>query len=84
MDADDVVRLRPRGQQLREPFAATVDEAVRNLLAVQSQEFPYARWTTVRRTAGASAAAGANAEQAVSISPAAAHLALRAPQQSGV
>ena len=63
MDADDVVRLRLCRQQLREPFAATVDHALKNLLAVQSQEFPYARWTLAQRTAGATAAA---VERAVS------------------
>lgn len=63
MDADDVVRLRLGRQQLRAPFAATVDDALKNLVAVQSQEFPYARWTLAQRTAGASAA---DVEQAVS------------------
>lgn len=63
MDADDVVRLRLRGQQLREPFAATAEDALQNLLAVQAQEFPYARWTLAQRTAGGTAAA---IEQAVS------------------
>ena len=56
MDADDVVRLRLRGQQLREPLAATAEDALQNLLAVQAQEFPYARWTLAQRTAGGSAA----------------------------
>ena len=55
MDADDVVRLRLRGQQLREPFAATAEDALQNLLAVQAQEFPYARWTLAQRTAGGTA-----------------------------
>jgi hypothetical protein len=63
MDTDDVVRLRLRGQQLREPFAATAEEALQNLLAVQAQDFPYARWTLAQRTAGGSAA---GVEQAVS------------------
>ena len=56
MVAHDVVRLRLRGQQLREPFAATAEDALQNLLAVQAQEFPYARWTLAQRTAGGSAA----------------------------
>ncbi|MDQ0822013.1 hypothetical protein QFZ79_004393 [Arthrobacter sp. V4I6] len=63
MDADDVVRLRLRRQQLREPFAATAEDALQNLLAVQSQEFPYARWSLAQRTVGGSAA---GIEQAVS------------------
>ena len=65
MDADDVVRLRLCGQQLREPFAATTEAALQNLLAVQAQEFPYARWTLAQRTAAGSGSA-AGIEQAVS------------------
>ena len=56
MDAHDVVRLRLRAQQLREPSAATAEDALQNLLAVQAQEFPYARWTLAQRTAGGYAA----------------------------
>lgn len=62
MDADDVVRLRLSRQQLRPPHAASPEAALKNLLAVQSQEFPYARWTLAQRTGGASAA---DIEQAV-------------------
>lgn len=63
MDPDDVVRLRLRHQRLREPFAPTAEDALKNLLAVQSQEFAYARWTLAQRSAGSTAAA---VEQAVS------------------
>ena len=63
MDADDVVRLRLRHQRLREPFAPTAEDALKNLLAVQSQEFAYARWTLAQRSTGSTAAA---VEQAVS------------------
>ena len=63
MDPDDVVRLRLRRQRLREPFAPTAEDALKNLLAVQSQEFAYARWTLAQRSAGTTAAA---VEQAVS------------------
>lgn len=56
MDADDVVRLRLSQQLLRHPRAVSAEAALKNLLAVQSQEFPYARWSLAQRTAGASAA----------------------------
>ncbi|MEK0154254.1 winged helix DNA-binding domain-containing protein [Arthrobacter oryzae] len=62
MDADDVVRQRLRQQQLRPPRAVSAEAALKNLLAVQSQEFAYARWSLAQRTAGASAA---DVEQAV-------------------
>lgn len=62
MDADDVVRLRLSRQQLRRPRAVSAEAALKNLLAVQSQELPYARWSLAQRTAGASAA---DVEQAV-------------------
>ncbi|WP_104137208.1 winged helix DNA-binding domain-containing protein [Arthrobacter sp. ZGTC131] len=55
MEPDDVVRIRLRSQQLRAPVAATVDDALKSLLAVQAQEFPYARWSLAQRTAGATA-----------------------------
>lgn len=55
MEPDDVVRIRLGSQQLRAPVAATADDALKNLLAVQAQEFPYARWTLAQRTAGATA-----------------------------
>ncbi|MDQ5861647.1 MAG: winged helix DNA-binding domain-containing protein [Actinomycetota bacterium] len=50
MDPDTVVRLRLHNQMLRGPAAASPETALRNLLAVQSQEFPYARWTLAQRT----------------------------------
>jgi hypothetical protein len=62
METREVLRTRLAGQQLRERRAATAEEAVKNLLAVQAQEFPYARWSLAQRTAGATAA---DVEQAV-------------------
>ncbi|MBT2595401.1 winged helix DNA-binding domain-containing protein [Arthrobacter sp. ISL-72] len=62
MDADDVVRLRLRRQQLRPPNADSAESALQNLLAVQSQEFAYARWSLGQRTTNPSAA---DVEQAV-------------------
>ncbi|RAM36677.1 winged helix DNA-binding domain-containing protein [Arthrobacter globiformis] len=56
MEPYEVLRARLAGQQLREPRAATAEEAVKNLLAVQAQEFPYARWSLAQRTGGATAA----------------------------
>ncbi len=56
MDADGVVRLRLSRQQLRPPHAVSPEAALKSLLAVQSQEFAYARWTLAQRTAGANAA----------------------------
>ncbi|MDQ0617694.1 winged helix DNA-binding domain-containing protein [Arthrobacter globiformis] len=56
MEPPEVLRTRLAGQQLREPRAATAEEAVKNLLAVQAQEFPYARWSLAQRTGGATAA----------------------------
>ncbi|BCW05272.1 winged helix DNA-binding domain-containing protein [Arthrobacter sp. NtRootA1] len=50
----DVVRLRLRRQQLRNPYGETIDDVLRNLLAVQSQEFPYARWSVAQRALGSS------------------------------
>lgn len=55
MEPDDVVRIRLANQQLRAPVAATADDALKNLLAVQAQEFPYARWSLAQRTLGATA-----------------------------
>jgi hypothetical protein len=55
MQPKDIVRLRLRRQQLRAPFGGSVDDVLRNLLAVQSQEFPYARWTLAQRTNGSTA-----------------------------
>lgn len=51
-----MVRHRLVRQQLRAPFAGTAAEATRNLLAVQAQEFPYARWSLAQRAPGSSAA----------------------------
>ena len=55
MEPDDVVRIRLASQQLRAPVAATTDDSLKNLLAVQAQEFPYARWSLAQRTVGATA-----------------------------
>ncbi|MET3905448.1 winged helix DNA-binding domain-containing protein [Paenarthrobacter sp. 4246] len=60
--AEKVRRLRLRRQQLRAPLSGTAGDVVRNLLAVQSQEFPYARWTLAQRT---SASTSSDVEQAV-------------------
>jgi hypothetical protein len=62
MEPHDVLRTRLAGQQLTEPRASTAEEALKNLLAVQAQEFPYARWSLAQRTAGATAR---DVEQAV-------------------
>jgi hypothetical protein len=69
MDPDEVVRRRLCAQQLRGPGAKSPEDALRHLLAVQSQEFPYARWSLAQRTRPADAPATATAqevEQAVS------------------
>ncbi|RDV09246.1 winged helix DNA-binding domain-containing protein [Arthrobacter sp. RT-1] len=66
MQPDMVVRLRLQAQMLREPAAASPEAALRKLLAVQAQEFPYARWSLAQRvSAGASPVAAAEVEQAV-------------------
>jgi hypothetical protein len=66
MEPDVVVRLRLQAQMLREPAAASIEAALRELLAVQAQEFPYARWSLAQRvSAGASPVAAAEVEQAV-------------------
>jgi hypothetical protein len=49
MDPEAVLRLRLRSQMLRAPGAASPEAALRNLLAVQAQEFPYARWSLAQR-----------------------------------
>ncbi len=49
MEADAVVRQRLSSQLLREPGAPSPEAALRNLLAVQAQEFPYARWSLAQR-----------------------------------
>jgi hypothetical protein len=59
---DQVRQLRLRRQQLRTPKAGAPAEVLRNLLAVQSQEFPYARWTLAQRTSGSTST---EVEQAV-------------------
>jgi hypothetical protein len=55
MDQEAVVRTRLVSQQLRSPVAASVEDSLQNLLAVQSQEYPYARWSLAQRTAAATA-----------------------------
>jgi Winged helix DNA-binding domain len=62
MEPHEVLRNRLAGQQLREPRASTAEEALKNLLAVQAQEFAYARWSLAQRTTGATAE---DVEQAV-------------------
>ncbi|MDR7160323.1 winged helix DNA-binding domain-containing protein [Arthrobacter sp. BE255] len=64
MEPDAVVRLRLQSQMLRGPAAPSPEAALRNLLAVQAQEFPYARWSLAQRT-GVNATA-ADIEEAVS------------------
>jgi hypothetical protein len=49
LEPDEVVRLRLQAQMLREPAAASPEAALRKLLAVQAQEFPYARWSLAQR-----------------------------------
>ena len=49
MEPDSVVRLRLQSQMLRGPAAASPEAALRTLLAVQAQEFPYARWSLAQR-----------------------------------
>lgn len=55
MEPKVVVRTRLASQQLRSPVAASVEAALKNLLAVQAQEYPYARWSLAQRTADATA-----------------------------
>jgi hypothetical protein len=59
--------MRLRRQQLRAPFAGSPGDVVRNLLAVQSQEFPYARWTLAQRssTSTSSMVTASDVERAV-------------------
>ncbi|WP_256870781.1 winged helix DNA-binding domain-containing protein [Paenarthrobacter nitroguajacolicus] len=56
-----------RRQQLRAPYAGSPGDVVRNLLAVQSQEFPYARWTLAQRSSpsASSMVTALSVEQAV-------------------
>lgn len=49
MEPDAVVRLRLQSQMLRGPAAASPEVALQRLLAVQAQEFPYARWSLAQR-----------------------------------
>jgi hypothetical protein len=55
LSPDDVVRIRLESQQLRAPLATSAEDALKNLLAVQAQEFAYARWSLAQRTPGATA-----------------------------
>jgi hypothetical protein len=55
LSPDDVVRIRLGSQQLRAPLATSAEDALKNLLAVQAQEFSYARWSLAQRTPGATA-----------------------------
>ena len=52
----EIARRRLRGLLLRGPRPATPAEVVRELLAMQSQEDRYARWSVAQRMAGGSAA----------------------------
>lgn len=67
MEPDAVVRLRLQAQMLREPRAGSLETALRRLLAVQAQEFPYARWSLAQRVSstGRAPVAAADVEQAV-------------------
>ncbi|HCB60183.1 MAG TPA: hypothetical protein DEP82_20320 [Arthrobacter bacterium] len=64
MDPAEVVRRRLHAQRLRGPGLASADDAVRHLLAVQAQEFPYARWSLAQRTGGLGAASEAPSNRA--------------------
>lgn len=52
MEPDAAVRLRLHAQMLREPAAPSPEAALRSLLALQAQEFPYARWSLAQRVSG--------------------------------
>ncbi|TQS90617.1 winged helix DNA-binding domain-containing protein [Arthrobacter sp. TS-15] len=67
LSAESVRRIRLRRQQLRAPHAGGPADVVRNLLAVQSQEFAYARWTLAQRSSAGSppVVTAADVEQAV-------------------
>lgn len=60
-----VRQVRMKRQQLRAPYAASAAEALGSLLAVQSQEFAYARWTLAQRCQALPNVTAANVEQAV-------------------
>jgi hypothetical protein len=80
MEQDEVVSRRLDAQLLRGSRVQSPDDVVRHLLAVQAQEFPYARWSLAQRTlresgatiaatavaATAAATTAADVEQAVS------------------
>jgi hypothetical protein len=55
MDAEELVRLRLVRQKLRPPYANSAEEILKHLLAVQAQEFAYARWSLAQRTSGTTA-----------------------------
>ncbi|CCQ46879.1 putative uncharacterized protein [Pseudarthrobacter siccitolerans] len=60
------MQLRLLSQMLRGPGAASPEVALRSLLAVQAQEFPYARWSLAQRVAAsAGPVTAADIEQAV-------------------
>ncbi|MBT2587416.1 winged helix DNA-binding domain-containing protein [Arthrobacter sp. ISL-95] len=67
LSPEDIRQMRLRRQQLRAPYAGGPGDVVRNLLAVQSQEFPYARWTLAQRSSAnaASMVTASDVEQAV-------------------
>jgi hypothetical protein len=67
MEPEAVVRRRLRSQLLRGPGAVSPEAALRTLLAVQAQEFPYARWSLAQRVSAtvAPAVTAADIEQAV-------------------
>lgn len=71
MEPDSVVRLRLQSQMLRGP-AASPEAALRTLLAVQAQEFPYARWSLAQRASPHEPFTGpASASPAPAVAPAA-------------
>ncbi|WP_332761190.1 winged helix DNA-binding domain-containing protein [Pseudarthrobacter sp.] len=66
MDPDEVVRRRLHAQRLRGPGLGAPEDAVRHLLAVQAQEFPYARWSLAQRTGSLGPAGGAPSRRGAS------------------
>ena len=52
MEPDESCGCGSAAAAARAPCAATAEDALQNLLAVQAQEFPYARWTLAQRTRG--------------------------------
>lgn len=67
MEPDEVVRLRLQSQLLREPGGSSPEAALRKLLAVQAQEFSYARWSLAQRVSATAdpPVTAADIEQAV-------------------